>query len=761
VEGFVAFILARPRAVIACVLAVTALLAAELRYLEPEVNLRELVPQDHPYMAIDDRLRDEFGAGQTGLLALAVEEGTVFAPETLARIERLTAAVEALPGVEPASVLSLAAPRAKALLPEADGVRVAPILDGIPRDPAALAALRETVFSHPMWIGHLVSPDARGALVLADFSEAVSPEDTTRALEALARQESGDGVSILVGGQSPALAALQAATRRIAPLLAIALFVIAIVHYEAFRTVQAVILPLVTAGLSVIWSMGLTSALGVHVTPWTAVTAVLVLSVAAGHAVQILKRYYECYAELGDNRAAVAASLGRIGPVMATACFIAAAGFASLATFGVPAVRDFGLMAACGIVSTLVLELTFIPCVRALLRAPRSGEAARERDHRLLGRAIDALGGAVLARPGRALGVALVIAGCTGLGIARIHVNTAFRSWFDRDEPVIVADRAIRADFTGTSTIRVRIEGAEPDALTDPAALRGIAALQAVLSREPDVTATFSAADLIQLVNRAMHGGDPAAYAVPDDRGLIEQYLLLFDPEDLERVLTSDHRVGAIHALSRSDDVAWVRAVFGRLRATAAEVMPAGVRVEVAGGELAQAAANNETVVQEKLLNMLQVAAVICALSSLVFRSLVAGLLVLAPLGCAVLVNLGVMGWIGSWLSFATASYTAMGVSLGADFAIYLLFRLREELATRPLEAAVRASIGTSGRAIFFVASAIAAGYATLFFSDFALWRQLGGYVALMMGTSALATLTVLPACVLLLRPRFLERRGG
>ena len=32
----------------------------------------------------------------------------------------------------------------------------------------------------------------------------------------------------------------------------------------------------------------------------------LVLSVAAGHAVQILKRYYECYPELGDNRAAVA-----------------------------------------------------------------------------------------------------------------------------------------------------------------------------------------------------------------------------------------------------------------------------------------------------------------------------------------------------------------------------------------------------------------------------------------------------------------------
>jgi predicted RND superfamily exporter protein len=286
--------------------------------------------------------------------------------------------------------------------------------------------------------------------------------------------------------------------------------------------------------------------------------------------------------------------------------------------------------------------------------------------------------------------------------------------------------------------------------------MRGIASLQRVLASEPEVSATLSLADYVQLMHRAMEGGAEDAYAVPDDRGLLAQYLLLFGPEDLARVVTPDRRAGAIYALSRTDDVEWVQGVFARLRGTGAAALPPGVRVEVAGGELAQAAANNETVVREKLLNMLQVGAVIFLLSAFVFRSLVAGLFVLAPLACAVLVNLGAMGWIGSWLSFATATYTAMGVSLGADFAIYLLFRLREEIQSRPLSDALRETLATSGRAIFFVASAIAAGYATLFASDFALWRQLGGYVALMMATSALATLTVLPALVLLVRPRFL-----
>src|SRR5690606_27799926 len=302
----------------------------------------------------------------------------------------------------------------------------------------------------------------------------------------------------------------------------------------------------------------ITAALGFDLTPWTAITAVLVLSVAAGHAVQILKRYYECYHELGDNRAAVRASLVRIGPVMTIACGIAAAGFASLATFRVPAVRDFGLMAAFGILSTLALELTFIPACRTLLRAPRSAEATRERSHRLLDGGIDLLVAAVLRRPRTVLLAVVGAALLCSLGISRIEVNTAFRSWFGDDEPVIAADRAIRERITGTSTIRVLIEGDARDALLDPRVVQGIADLQALLDAEPGITATLSLADYVRVMNRALEGGAAEAYRVPEDRDLIAQYLLLFEPGDLQRVLSPDGRTAAIEVLSRRDRVSWV-----------------------------------------------------------------------------------------------------------------------------------------------------------------------------------------------------------
>src|SRR5262249_59441365 len=134
--------------------------------------------------------------------------------------------------------------------------------------------------------------------------------------------------------------------------------------------VQAMVLPRVTALLSVVCALGFMGWLGLPLDTWSAVTPVAILAVAAGHAVQILKRYYEEYARLGDNRAAVVSSIAHVGPVMVTAGLIAAAGFASLATFDVNSIRVFGLLMAAGIVSALAIEMTFIPAGRALIPAP-------------------------------------------------------------------------------------------------------------------------------------------------------------------------------------------------------------------------------------------------------------------------------------------------------------------------------------------------------------------------------------------------------
>ena len=107
-------------------------------------------------------------------------------------------------------------------------------------------------------------------------------------------------------------------------------------------------------------------------------------------------------------------------------------------------------------------------------------------------------------------------------------------------------------------------------------------------------------------------------------------------------------------------------------------------------------------------------------ITSLILRSWGGGLLVLLPLATAALVNLGLMGWAGIPLSMGTAAISAMAIGIGADYAVYFLFRVREEYhRAGDLREATATALTTSGKAIAYVATAVAGGYLCLAFSGF------------------------------------------
>ena len=91
-------------------------------------------------------------------------------------------------------------------------------------------------------------------------------------------------------------------TRRVALLFLLALAMIGYLHYRAFRTLQGMIVPLVTAIMGVIWALGLMGLIGAPMDPWNIMTPILLLAIGAGHSVQILKRYYEEYARARATR---------------------------------------------------------------------------------------------------------------------------------------------------------------------------------------------------------------------------------------------------------------------------------------------------------------------------------------------------------------------------------------------------------------------------------------------------------------------------
>jgi len=754
-------VVARPVSVLLIVLLLTVVVGAQARHLRLDIRESDQMPQDHPYVQLYNRINERFGGGAVVVIGVVPVTGDIFNRDTLSRIERITRQVEALAEVAHGSVLSLASPRVKTLASNGDDIDVHALMPEVPEHDEDLQRLRAEVEGDDLYTGTLVAAGGAAAAVILEVPVDVSYPLLHRQLEDIVAAERNASTQIVLAGGPIVFSYLDRYTAQMAILFPIAVLVIALVHYEAFRTVQAMVLPLVTALLSVLWALGVMGAWQAPLDTWSSIAPVAILAVAAGHAVQILKRYYEEYARHGDNREAIVASIENVGPVMLMAGLIAAAGFASLATFDISSIQVFGLLMASGILSALFIEMTFIPACRMLLGGPARREAARERESRWLTPILQHLAEQVVQRPRAVLAVAVGVMLLSAGGIATLRVDSSLRGYFAAGSQLRRDDAVINEKFAGASVLKVLLEGHAEGALQQPEVLRAIDDLQAFLQRVPEVGKTLSVADYVKRMHRALAPQAARAAAIPDREALIAQYLLLYSlsgqPDDLSSLVDPTYRDGIVLVFNKSDAAAFVHALVDDLRTFAAQRFHGlPVSVGVAGGALGAQAAVNEVIVREKIRNLVQVACIIFLLAAVALRSLLGGLLVLSPLLIAVVVNFGVMGWSRTALSMTTASVTAMGVSIGADFAIYLIFRLREELAERALDEALHRTLLTCGKAIFFVSSAVTLGYLVLVFSGFAAWIHLGGFTALIMLVSSLAAVSVLPSLVMILKPRFL-----
>jgi predicted RND superfamily exporter protein len=772
------WIVSRRLLVVTAIALVTLFFVSRLGSLMVDSNPDLWAPQNHAYVETTNLLEDLFGGRNLTVIGVVPKTGDVYQPKVLEKIKRIQDELELVPHAVRHNILSLAARKVKEVKGGPDGMEVRPMMDTVPQTPEDIARLKAAVASMPIYINALVSPDGKAATVVADFKQDERSPNFIALNEAMHRivdRERDGDVDIYLGGITIIGESADEQFMKMPIFFGLALLIILLVQYWSFRSVQGMVLPMLTGILSVLWSLGLMGMLGVHLDPLNTTTPILVLAVAAGHAIQILKRYYEEYHRLRAtlpppeaNREAVIESIVRVGPVMVVAGTIAVITFLSLASTGIPMVQHFGVFAGCGVLATMIIEMTVIPAVRSMLRPPEAHEAALERKagvlDRLLTRLADNLvgGRAPLFVAGGLLALAVV-----GFGVTRLRVDNNFKLYFRPDSTVRVHDRILNDTFGGTNSIQFLVQTPTADGIKDPRVLKGMERLQAFLETQPTVGKTQSLVDLIKRMNQAMHADDKAAYAIPDSQELVAQYLFLYslsgDPQDFDSLVDNDYRQATVWAFVKDDSTTNADTIAKRAQAIIDESFPPGVTVQM-GGSLPQLIALNDVIVSDKLRNMAQMAVVVFVLGAIILRSIVGGLFVVTPLFAVMLANFGLMGWLGTPLDISAMTTAAMAIGIGADYEIYLLFRFKEELArTGSVLAATRNSMLTSGKAILLVAISIIAGYAVLQASEFAFYNTLSSMVAATMVISAFFALFFLRALMMLFKPRFVfgDRRDA
>jgi uncharacterized protein len=508
-------------------------------------------------------------------------------------------------------------------------------------------------------------------------------------------------------------------------------------------------------------AIGLIPLVGWQIKVVTVILPVLLIAVANDYGIHIIARFQEDGAR---DRNADASQLAQKGirqlakPVLVTG-ITTIAGLLCLLVHVLVSAKQMGVLAAAGVGFALLASLFFIPAVLTVLPLPKprkKGAQGVDSKASLLIRMLRAVAMGVTRRPGLTIIATAAVTAMIAAGIPLVRVDTNSVNYYPADSEVVRTANLVNDKFGGLFSISAIAEGD----IKSPETMRAIDAFSTYLKAHPNVDITTSIAEVIRDMNEVIHDGDATYDTIPETRDAIAQYFLVYsasgDPEDFDRLVDFPYAHANLSARINENSTGAIKSVVDYANAYV-DAHPNGPFKRV-GGIGAVFAEMVSHVVHGQALSLVLSMLVVALLVGLLFRSPAAGILSAIPLGLAMCLLFGLMGYLGVELNVATAMLSSIMIGVGVDYTIHLLWRYRQERQTGVVPVvAVERTLSSTGRGIVFNALSVIFGFSVLMISSFLPVRFFGFLVVVSIAACLLGTLVLLPPILVVLKPKFAE----
>jgi predicted RND superfamily exporter protein len=429
-----------------------------------------------------------------------------------------------------------------------------------------------------------------------------------------------------------------------------------------------------------------------------------------------------------------------------------AAGLLSLATSPIPAIRNFGLISAAGVLFIYLVVIIILPPVIAAWDSvpwPKKGAGLHWMD--IWVRHLYRTG---MRYPAWVIGVITIIIAAGIPALWNIKVETNLQEFFAPDHPTRRDTAYFESIMAGTGNLDVIFETAERDGLKKPEYLAFMRSFQSWAETLPEVDKTVSAADFIEEMHWGFNAEDPAFRTIPDDPQLISQYLFIYDGDDLFDFVDSEFQISHVSMSINAHPANDIAAIMDKLRNYMNERAPPGLQWEIAGYSRVFADME-ELLIKGQVYSLWGALLLIFLLMLLLWRSLGSALLCMIPNVSPILIIFIIMGMFGIWLDMATAMIASIAVGIAVDDTIHVYhgYIKRMNAGVRPVQALVR-TFNQAGRAVVTTTIILSAQFMILVISYFQPTANFGLLTSIGLWTALIFDLLFLPSILILLANR-------
>ena len=537
--------------------------------------------------------------------------------------------------------------------------------------------------------------------------------------------------------------------------------IFALMLYLFFGSIWLVIMPLMNAFLAAFITAGFLGYMDWKISVVSSNFIALLLILTISLTVHLLVKINEIK-KVTDLKSAIIQGYDQMFAPCFFAALTTAVAFLSL-TFGeIKPVIEFGKMMAFGIFIAFILTFTFLPCTIYLINKSKT------KDFLSIYKVTRSL---LLFSQNNAKFIAFFfLASFITLcfGISKLQVENRFIDYFDKNTEIYKGMYEIDSKLGGTATLDIIISQPEDnfesieiedeffddDLFEDETSsaagywwniysLKKLEDIHDYLDSIPEIGKVLSVASGVKLARQINDGED-----------LNDLELAL-----LRSVLPEDIRETLLYSYINKDDS--VVRISTRVNESSLNLnrkdlldkidndLQSKFSLKQSEYEITGLAVlyNNmlQSLFQSQIGSLLIVFAVISIMLLLIFKSFKIMVIGLIPNVFVASSVMGLLGLLKIPLDIMTITVAAISVGMAVDNTIHYIYRYKKELKKNTTDIALKNAHSTTGRAIFYTASTITAGFLILSLSNFFPTVLFGVFTSIAMILAFISSLTLLP----------------
>ncbi len=735
--------------IIVVVIGLTTFFGYQLKDIKINSDIISTLPDNDPIALLYKEVGKQFGGNSMGMIAL--ETDNVFTKEVLSQVKLITDTLSISDGVSTVTSITNILD-----IKGGDwGIEIGNLVDeyDLPDTQAELDSLEKYMFSKDMYVGTIISEDVTTTMIMFTILEDADNQEVARQIKEklltldLPVKLYFGGMPFMMNDVSDLIVV------DIVKLLPLTFLLILLVLFFSFRTTRGVILPLLSAGISVVWSLGLMTFMGYELSMISNIIPIILLAIGSAYTIHVLNKINETSGE--DRKKVLIKALAYITVPVTLAALTTVIGFVSF-VFGayLTMIRDFGIFTAIGVFFAFILAVFFVPAVISAFSMYKSknrlAQNSKSKHTFLSDYILSPLKNLLSMHPKYILVTWIEIMALSFTGIFNINRSVNMMSYFKKDNPTRVSENIMQNKFGGSQPVFVVVRGD----IQSPELLKMMIKTENYMKASPDIERTQSIADLVEEMNDVMGEGK----RIPDERAKVENLWFLLDGQDImSQLVTYDLDQAVIQSRFISDDIQEMAAFKSYMNDFIKQNSTDDIKIELTGMPSVYSAMD-ESLINSQISSLLISILLVLVIVTMILRSPIKGLFATAPIIATILFLFGFMGLTNIPLDIATVLVGSIALGIGIDYSIHIITHFNHAYKeTNNLQQAIEETIMVSGKAIVINVLSVATGFLVLIFSQMVPLQNFGILVAISMIGSGFGSLTLLPV-LLILHYRRLER---